>query len=112
MKKWVYVLLFMLLTIGCSHIRPKAITADSDMGTTVLVNDSIAVIYDMVTGKNIYERIYYLGDFKICENGDTLFYIPDCDNANWVTSNEWHSKWVKIFDHPEILGEIKYRRVE
>jgi len=112
MRKLAFILLIILLIIGCSHKRPKDIIIESEVDTTVLIQDSFAVIYDMVTGKNIYERIYWLGDFKVCENGDTLFYIPDCVDLSWVTSKEWHSKWEKVFDCPEILGKIEYRRVE
>ena len=95
--------------MDCSSQQPQNCVNEIDT-TSMMMNDSFIVVYDMVTSKNIYERIYDLGDFKICDNGDTLFYIPDHNNVSWVTSEEWHSEWKKLY--AVILEEIEWRRVE
>ena len=112
MKKLLIILLGLFLVVGfsCKHAK---INTSSEIDTTVLINDSFMVVYDMVTGKDTLVRIiseYEVGDMRIDDNGDTLFYVPDCVDVTWVSAEEWHGFWEKQFKM--LLDERKERRIE
>ncbi len=114
MRKAAFILIgiWLLFSVGCYYKCPQDDATD-DVDTSVFINDSFAVIYDMITGKDSIIRViseYEVGDMRINDKGDTLFYIPDCVDVIWATAVEWHSFWEKQFKI--LLDERKERRIE